>query len=100
MAEERGGRKNVAVGDTYHTLLKVLAAVRGQGDTVTGLANEFIHEGCRRSFEEDPRAADLVRELIARDSTLDEDQQKGEDLKKRALALLEQLAAQTEPAAG
>jgi hypothetical protein len=91
MDEERGGRKMVAVGDEYHGMLRILAALRG-GSTLTGLANEFIHDGCKQLFARDPMVAIMAREVILRDTQLDEEGERGEDLRRRMLALVDQMA--------
>ena len=58
-------RVSLAIGDTYHAVLKLLAAVRAV--TLTELAEGMLYEGLRREFERDSRLALVVRELVLRD---------------------------------
>ncbi len=62
-------RVTLAIGDTYHAVLKLLAAARAV--TLTELVEELLCDGLRREFERDPRLAFVVRELVVRDELAD-----------------------------
>jgi hypothetical protein len=78
------GRQNLAVGDVYHAVMKLMAAARSK--TLTELVEELLFEGLSREFRSDPALAFVVRELVKRDEKADP------DLRGRTLRLLDKLA--------
>jgi hypothetical protein len=62
-------RVTLAIGDTYHAVLKLMAAARAA--TLTEMVERLLCDGLRREFERDPRLALVVRELVTRDEQAD-----------------------------
>lgn len=62
-------RVTLAIGDTYHAVLKLMAAARAT--TLTEMVERLLCDGLRREFERDPRLALVVRELVLRDEQAD-----------------------------
>jgi hypothetical protein len=57
-------RVSLAIGDTYHAVLKLIAAARMV--TLTEMVEDLLCTSLRREFECDPRLALVVRELVVR----------------------------------
>ena len=86
-------RVNLAIGDTYHQILKLLAVTRGI--TLTELVEEIMLAGIRKEFDRDPVLETLVRQLVVRDeSSVKEKDKEGNTLRDRTLALLDLIQAQ------
>ena len=79
-----GERVTLAVGDTCHAVLKLLAAARAV--TLTDLAEGLLCDGLRREFERDPHLKNVVRELVVRDERVDV------NVRRRTVELLDTLA--------
>jgi hypothetical protein len=79
-----GERVTLAIGDTCHAVLKLLAAARAV--TLTDLAEGLLCDGLRREFERDPHLENVVRELVVRDERADV------NVRQRTVELLDMLA--------
>jgi hypothetical protein len=79
-----GERVTLAIGDTCHAVLKLLAAARAV--TLTDLAEGLLCDGLRREFERDPHLKNVVRELVMRDERADV------NVRQRTVELLDTLA--------
>jgi hypothetical protein len=77
-------RVTLAIGGTYHAVLKLLAAARAV--TLTELVGELLCDGLCREFASDPRLEGVVRELVLRDEKADP------RVQERTLELLVELA--------
>ena len=77
-------RVTLAIGGTYHAVLKLLAAARAV--TLTELVERLLCDGLCREFESDPRLESVVRELVLRDERADS------CVRERTLEMLGQLA--------
>ena len=77
-------RVTLAIGGTYHAVLKLLAAARAV--TLTELVDGLLCDGLCREFACDPRLESVVRELVLRDERADP------RVQERTLELLDKLA--------
>ena len=78
----------MAIGDTCHAVLKLLAAARAV--TLTKLVEGLLCDGLCREFERDPHLESVVRELVLRDERADG------NVRERTIELLGTLARSEE----
>jgi hypothetical protein len=80
-------RRNLAVQDTYHTVLKMLATAKMV--TLTEYTERILYKGIMEAFDEDPTLVPLVKQLVGRD---EKDDQNG-NLRERTLRLIARILA-------
>jgi hypothetical protein len=88
--EDISSRRNLAIADTYHACLKMLAASRTI--TLTQLTEEILYDAIKAQLEEDPQLLELVRQLVGRDEKGHEDL-----LRERTLDLIDYILTHDQP---
>lgn len=83
MPEQATERRTIGITDTYHGVIKLVAASRGT--TLTEVVETMLFTELQLLFQKDPTLWNLIRELVNRDETQEE------GVRNRTLALLDQL---------